>query len=92
MWGFLRGVVIGLVLAVVLFAVNYGRIELVREVDFGETYRSNVDRPASERAELRTLSDRVQILVERLRLLRIDEPPAGAGPPPGGGGVPRGSS
>ena len=43
--GFLPGVVIGLVLAVVLFAVSYGRIELVREVAFGETYRSNVDRP-----------------------------------------------
>ncbi len=53
---------IGLVLAVVLFAVSYGRIELVREVAFGETYRSNVDRPASERAELRGLSERVQIL------------------------------
>jgi sulfate permease, SulP family len=61
-WGFLVGVVIGLVLAVVLFAVSYGRIELVREVAFGETYRSNVDRPASERAELRGLSGRVQIL------------------------------
>ena len=45
-----------------LFAVSYGRIELVREVAFGETYRSNVDRPATERAELRTLSDQVQIL------------------------------
>ena len=44
--GFLPGVVIGLVLAVVLFAVNYGRIELVREVAFGQTYHSNVDRPA----------------------------------------------
>ncbi|MDQ4107417.1 MAG: cyclic nucleotide-binding domain-containing protein, partial [Actinomycetota bacterium] len=29
---------------------------------FGETYRSNVDRPQTERAELRALSDRVQIL------------------------------
>jgi SulP family sulfate permease len=61
-WGFLPGVVLGLVLAVVLFAISYGQIELVREVAFGETYRSNVDRPATERAELRTLSDRVQIL------------------------------
>jgi SulP family sulfate permease len=61
-WGFLAGVVIGLVLAVVLFAISYGRIELVHEVAFGETYRSNVDRPATERAELRGLSDRVQIL------------------------------
>jgi SulP family sulfate permease len=61
-WGFLIGVEIGLVLAVVLFAVSYGRIELVREVTFGETYRSNVDRPASERAELHERSDQVQIL------------------------------
>ena len=61
-WGFLIGVVLGLVLAVALFAVSYGRIELVHEVAFGESYRSNVDRPATERAELRGLSDRVQIL------------------------------
>ncbi len=61
-WGFLIGVVIGLVAAVVLFAVSYGRIELVHEVAFGETYRSNVDRPADERAELRELSEQVQIL------------------------------
>ena len=61
-WGFKEGVVIGLVLAVVLFAVSYGRIELVREVAFGETYRSNVDRPATERAELRELSNQVQLL------------------------------
>jgi len=60
--GFLPGVVIGLVLAVVLFAVNYGRIELVREVPFGETYHSNVDRPLSERAALEAMGDRVQIL------------------------------
>jgi SulP family sulfate permease len=61
-WGFLIGVVVGLVLAVALFAISYGRIELVHEVAFGETYRSNVDRPATERAQLRGLSERVQIL------------------------------
>jgi len=60
--GFLPGVVVGLVLAVVLFAVNYGRIELVHEVAFGETYHSNVDRPPAERALLRTMGERVQIL------------------------------
>ena len=60
--GYLPGVVVGLVLAVVLFAINYGRIELVREVAFGETYHSNVDRPPAERALLRTMGDRVQIL------------------------------
>ena len=60
--GYLAGVVIGLVLAVVLFAINYGRVELVREVAFGQTYRSNVDRPPEERAALRALAERVQIL------------------------------
>jgi SulP family sulfate permease len=62
LWGFVLGVVIGLVLAAALFAISYGRVELVREVPFGESYRSNVDRPASERATLRQLGDRVQIL------------------------------
>ena len=60
--GFLLGVVVGLVLAVVLFAVNYGRIELVREVAFGDTFHSNVDRPPAERAALGSLGDAVQIL------------------------------
>ncbi len=60
--GFLPGVVLGLVMAVVLFAVSYGRIELVREVAFGDTYHSNVDRPAAERAALRAVGNRVQIL------------------------------
>jgi SulP family sulfate permease len=59
---YLPGVAVGLVLAVVLFAINYGRIELVREVAFGETYHSNVDRPPAERALLRTMGERVQIL------------------------------
>ncbi len=60
--GFLPGVVLGLVLAVVLFAVSYGRIELVREVAFGDTYRSNVDRSPAEREALRRLGERVAVL------------------------------
>jgi SulP family sulfate permease len=86
--GFLPGVVIGLVLAVVLFAINYGRTELVHEVAFGPTYHSNVDRPPGERDALRALGPRVQILrvsgyvffgmvsglLERVRL-RVDDGP-----------------
>ncbi|HEX6581325.1 MAG TPA: SulP family inorganic anion transporter [Actinomycetota bacterium] len=60
--GLIPGVVIGLVLAIVLFAVSYGRIELVREVAFGDTYHSNVDRPPGQRAVLRSMGDRVHIL------------------------------
>src|SRR4029453_6161548 len=37
-------------------------MELVGEVPFGETYHSNVDRPPAERALLRTMGERVQIL------------------------------
>jgi SulP family sulfate permease len=60
--GLLPGLVVGLVLAIALFAVNYGRIDIVHEVAFGSTYRSNVDRPPNERAALEGLADRVQIL------------------------------
>jgi sulfate permease, SulP family len=60
--GFLPGVVIGVIMAVVLFAVSYGRIELVHEVAFGDILRSNVDRPPAERAALRTMGEQVQIV------------------------------
>ena len=60
--GIVTGLEVGLLLAVVLFAVNYGRIDLVREVPFGAAFRSNVDRPPGDRATLEGLADRVQIL------------------------------
>jgi sulfate permease, SulP family len=60
--GLLPGVAVGLVLAVALFAVNYSRVEQVGEVHLGETYHSNVDRPAGEREALRSVGDRAQIL------------------------------
>ena len=87
--GFLPGVVIGLVLAVVLFAIDYGRIELVREVAFGDTYHSNVDRPPGERAELRALArsrpdparERVRVSSESTnRLARADQAARGDRP------------
>jgi SulP family sulfate permease len=60
--GYLAGIVVGLVLTAALFAFSYGRVELVREVSFGDTYHSNVDRPSADRAALRDLAGRVQIL------------------------------
>ena len=60
--GYLLGIVVGLVFAIVLFVVSYGRVDLVHEVAFGDVYRSAVDRPADERARLRRAADRVQIL------------------------------
>jgi SulP family sulfate permease len=59
---FLPGVVVGIVLAVLLFAIDYGRIELVRALEFGDAYHSNVDRPPSERAAIRSQAERVLVL------------------------------
>jgi SulP family sulfate permease len=60
--GYLTGIAVGLVLAALLFTFSYGRVDLVRQVSFGDTYHSNVDRPPAERAALRALRDRVLIL------------------------------
>src|SRR5206468_12095931 len=47
--GLVTGPEVGLLLAVVLLAVNYGRFALVREVPFGAAFRSNVGRPPGGR-------------------------------------------
>jgi SulP family sulfate permease len=60
--GYLTGVAAGLVLAVILFAINYSRIDLVHQLEFGSTYRSNVDRAPAERLALQAMADRVGIL------------------------------
>jgi SulP family sulfate permease len=59
---YLTGVEVGLVASGFLFAFNYSGVRLVREVEFGTTYRSNVERPEAERRALRELADRVLIL------------------------------
>jgi SulP family sulfate permease len=59
---YLTGVEVGLVASAVLFAFNYSGVRLVHQVEFGTTYRSNVDRPQAERRALRELADRVLIL------------------------------
>jgi len=77
------------VLAVVLFAVSYGRLDLVHEVAFGQVYRSSVDRPRAERERLDARADEIQILrvsghvffgstnrlLERIRARAEQEPP-----------------
>jgi SulP family sulfate permease len=60
--GPLSGVVVGLVLALALFAVDYGRVELLHQVAFGDALRSTVDRSPDERAVLRAHAGSVEIL------------------------------
>ncbi len=46
--GFLQGVALGLVLAVILFVAGYSRIDVVRHELSGATYRSRTTRPQRE--------------------------------------------
>jgi SulP family sulfate permease len=60
--GFLEGVGLGVVLAVILFVVNYSRINAVKHVLTGATYHSNVTRPRLHQQLLREKGDCLYIL------------------------------
>jgi SulP family sulfate permease len=51
--GFLQGIGLGMALAVVLFVVDYSRVNVVRHTLSGVSYQSNVDRPRLYRQLLR---------------------------------------
>ncbi|MFQ5350348.1 MAG: SulP family inorganic anion transporter [Thermoanaerobaculia bacterium] len=85
--GFLESVGMGIVIAVVLFAVNYSRIDVVKHSLSGADHTSNVVRPRRQRRLLQEKGDRHFILrlqgflffgtannlLERLRA-RLDDP------------------
>ncbi|HEX6262914.1 MAG TPA: SulP family inorganic anion transporter, partial [Actinomycetota bacterium] len=60
--GFLPGVALGVLLAVVLFAVAYGRSDVVKHALSGATYHSKMDRPLAHREVLRRDGDRIHVL------------------------------
>jgi SulP family sulfate permease len=60
--GFMEGVGVGIIIAVVLFITNYSRISVIRQTLTGTTLRSNVDRPADEREHLREWGDQLHVL------------------------------
>jgi SulP family sulfate permease len=60
--GFLEGVSLGVVLAVILFVVNYSRINVVKHVLNGATFHSNVNRPRLHQQMLREKGDCLYIL------------------------------
>ena len=60
--GFLEGVVIGLLMSIVLFVVNYSKVEVVKYELTGKTFNSNVERSAYLRQILDDNGDHVFIL------------------------------
>ena len=60
--GFLQGVGTGIVIAVVLFVVNYSRIDIVKDALSGTSYKSSTERPFEQRQLITRLGERLQIL------------------------------
>jgi sulfate permease, SulP family len=61
-FGFLEGVGTGIVIAVVLFVVNYSRIDIIKDSLTGSSYQSNTERPFEHRQLIRQLGEQIQIL------------------------------
>jgi len=61
-FGFLEGVGTGIAIALVLFVVNYSRIDITKDTLDGLTFQSNVERPVEQRQVLKHLGDRIFIL------------------------------
>jgi SulP family sulfate permease len=60
--GLLEGVAIGILAAVILFAINYSRVKVIRHSLTVATYQSNVDRPKLHKRLLRRYGNKVLIL------------------------------
>jgi len=64
-FGFLQGVGLGIVIAVVLFVVNYSQISIIRAVTSGRHFQSNVERSVPQRWILDRQGD--QLLIFKLQ-------------------------
>ncbi len=62
MFGFVEGMLLGMLISVLLFAINYGRVEVVKHVLTGTTCHSNVDRAAPYQRYLQQNGDQLYIL------------------------------
>ncbi len=60
--GFLEGVGAGTIIAVILFVVNYSRIEFVKDTLTGINYHSNMERPKEHRELLNATAEQIFIL------------------------------
>ena len=60
--GFLQGVMLGIALALILFVVNYSRVNVIKHALTGETYQSRVIRGRTQRQLLADKGNEIQIL------------------------------
>ena len=60
--GFLPGVAVGLVAAIVLFVVRYSRIDVVKHALTGKEHHNNIERPSRDAEYLEETGDSVLIL------------------------------
>jgi SulP family sulfate permease len=60
--GFLEGVGVGILAAVILFAINYSRVDVIKHSLTGATYRSTIARPKMHERLLRRYGKQVLIL------------------------------
>ena len=60
--GFLQGVGVGIAIAIILFVVNYSRINIAKDALTGKTYQSNVERAFEQRALIQQHGDSILIL------------------------------
>lgn len=60
--GLLQGVLVGVLATIVLFALNYSRIKIVRSKLSGKNFQSNVERSPKYQDHLREEGDRMYIL------------------------------
>lgn len=62
LFGFLQGVLVGVVAAIITFVVRYSTIDVVKHQLSGAQFTSNVDRPLSQQKVLREQGGRIFIL------------------------------
>ena len=60
--GFLEGVGTGIVIAAVLFVVNYSRIDIIKDTLTGSSYKSHIERPFEHRQLIREAGEQIEIL------------------------------
>lgn len=60
-FGYLQGVVVGIIACVILFLVNYAKIDVVKHALTGTHQHSNVDRPGKHRRFLQEHGERLSI-------------------------------